>query len=82
MVTLIADILDRDPPNLSPRGVLHLEACIPVEVWLRSLTWDGRRARATAVLAARKGVENRKQGENPVYAAASEIRADGLAWAY
>jgi gamma-glutamyltranspeptidase/glutathione hydrolase len=74
--------MGEDPPNLTPRGVLRLEAGVPVETRkaLISIGWpmgesDGGFGRYECV-------ENMKRGEDRVYAAASEMRADGTALAY
>jgi gamma-glutamyltranspeptidase/glutathione hydrolase len=74
--------MGEDPPNLTPRGILRLEAGVPVETRkeLVALGWpigesDGGFGRYECV-------ENLKQGEDRVYAAASEMRADGVALAY
>jgi gamma-glutamyltranspeptidase/glutathione hydrolase len=74
--------MGEDSPNLTPRGVLHLEAGVPAETrkTLIGLGWpmgesDGGFGRYECI-------ENRKQGEDRVYAAASEMRADGVALAY
>jgi gamma-glutamyltranspeptidase/glutathione hydrolase len=77
-----AQTMGEDPSGLSPRGLLHLEAGIPVETRkaLIDLGWpmgpsDGGFGRYECI-------ENRKQGTVRVYAAASEMRADGVALAY
>ncbi len=74
--------MGEDPPNLGPRGVLRLEAGVPVETRkaLIDLGWpmgasDGGFGRYECI-------ENRKQGNNRVYAAGSEMRADAVALAY
>ena len=74
--------MGEDQPNLPPRGILRLEAGIPADTRsaLIALGWpmgasDGGFGRYECV-------ENRKQGRDHVYAAASEMRADGVALAY
>jgi gamma-glutamyltranspeptidase / glutathione hydrolase len=74
--------MGEDLPNLSPRGVLRLEAGIPTETRkaLIDLGWpmgasDGGFGRYECI-------ENRKQGNDRVYAAGSEMRADAVALAY
>ena len=74
--------MGEDPPNLTPRGILRLEAGIPADTRkaLVELGWpmgesDGGFGRYECV-------ENRKEGDDRVYAAASEMRADGVALAY
>ncbi|MFY9855746.1 MAG: gamma-glutamyltransferase family protein [Terracidiphilus sp.] len=74
--------MGEDPPNLTLRGILRLEAGVPAETRkaLVDLGWpmgasDGGFGRYECI-------ENRKQGEDRVYAAASEMRADAVALAY
>jgi gamma-glutamyltranspeptidase/glutathione hydrolase len=74
--------MGEDVPNLSPTGLFRLEAGIPSETRkaLIALGWtmgdsDGGFGRYECI-------ENRKQGTDRVYAAASEMRADGVALAY
>ncbi len=74
--------MGEDPPGLGPRGILRLEAGVPVATRqaLMALGWpmgesDGGFGRYECI-------ENRKQGVDRVYAAASEMRADGVALAY
>ena len=74
--------MGEDAPGLGPKGVLRLEAGVPVETRkaLIELGWpmgasDGGFGRYECI-------ENRKQGSDRVYAAASEMRADGVALAY
>jgi len=74
--------MGEDQPNLTPRGILRLEAGVPVDTRkaLVDLGWpmgasDGGFGRYECI-------ENRKQGEDRVYAAASEMRADAVALAY
>jgi gamma-glutamyltranspeptidase/glutathione hydrolase len=74
--------MGEDSPNLPSRGSLHLEAGVPAATRsaLIDLGWpmgasDGGFGRYECI-------ENRMQGEDRVYAAASEMRADGGALAY
>jgi gamma-glutamyltranspeptidase/glutathione hydrolase len=74
--------MGEDQPNLTPRGILRLEAGVPADTRkaLIDLGWpmgasDGGFGRYECI-------ENRKQGEDRVYAAASEMRADAVALAY
>ena len=74
--------MGEDIAGLGPKGVLRLEAGIPVETRkaLIALGWpmgasDGGFGRYQCI-------ENRRQGADRVYAAASEMRADGTALAY
>jgi gamma-glutamyltranspeptidase/glutathione hydrolase len=74
--------MGEDLAGLGPKGVLRLEAGVPIETRkaLIALGWpmgasDGGFGRYECI-------ENRKQGSDRVYAAASEMRADGVALAY
>jgi gamma-glutamyltranspeptidase/glutathione hydrolase len=74
--------MGEDQPGLGPKGVLRLEAGIPeaTRKTLIDLGWpmgasDGGFGRYECI-------ENLKQGADRVYAAASEMRADGVALAY
>jgi gamma-glutamyltranspeptidase/glutathione hydrolase len=74
--------MGEDQPNLPPLGILRLEAGVPAQTRnaLIALGWpmgasDGGFGRYECV-------ETRKQGPDHVYAAASEMRADGVALAY
>lgn len=74
--------MGEDRPNLAPRGLLHLEAGIPVATRkvLVAMGWpmgdsDGGFGRY-------EGIERRIQGADRVYAAGSEMRADAVALAY
>ena len=74
--------MGEDAPNLTSRGLLRLEAGVPVDTRqaLIALGWpmgasDGGFGRYECV-------ENRKQDSDRVYAAASEMRADAVALAY
>jgi gamma-glutamyltranspeptidase/glutathione hydrolase len=74
--------MGEDQPGLGPRGILRLEAGVPADTRkaLIDIGWpigasDGGFGRYECV-------ENRKQEEIRVYAAASEMRADGTALAY
>ncbi len=74
--------MGEDPPGLGPLGVLHLEAGIPPETRkaLIELGWpmgpsDGGFGRYECI-------ELRMEGEDRVYAAGSEMRADAVALAY
>ena len=74
--------MGEDQPGLGPKGLLRLESGIPeaTRKALVDLGWpigasDGGFGRYECI-------ENRKQGADRVYAAASEMRADGVALAY
>jgi gamma-glutamyltranspeptidase / glutathione hydrolase len=74
--------MGEDVAGLGPLGLLHLETGVPEATRraLASLGWpigpsDGAFGRYQAI-------ENRRDGAQRVYAAASEMRADGVALAY
>jgi gamma-glutamyltranspeptidase/glutathione hydrolase len=74
--------MGEDPPGLGPRGVLRLEAGVPEATRraLAALGWpmgdsDGGFGRYECI-------ERRMAGGDRVYAAATEMRADGAALAY
>jgi gamma-glutamyltranspeptidase/glutathione hydrolase len=74
--------MGEDQPGLSARGILRLESGVPAETRkaLAAMGWpmgesDGGFGRYECV-------ENRREGEDRVYASASEMRADGVALAY
>jgi gamma-glutamyltranspeptidase/glutathione hydrolase len=74
--------MGEDPAGLGPKGLLHLEAGIPeaTRKALAALGWpigpsDGGYGRYECI-------EHRMNGNDRVYAAATEMRADGVALAY
>jgi gamma-glutamyltranspeptidase/glutathione hydrolase len=74
--------MGEDMPGLGSKGILRLEAGVPMETRkaLIALGWpiggpDGGFGRYQCI-------EPRKNGDDRVYAAASEMRADGVALAY
>jgi gamma-glutamyltranspeptidase/glutathione hydrolase len=74
--------MGEDAPGMGPKGLLRLEAGIPVATRqaLIDLGWpmgpsDGGFGRYACI-------EPRMNGSDRVYAAASEMRADGVSLAY
>ncbi|MGC9292190.1 MAG: gamma-glutamyltransferase family protein [Acidobacteriaceae bacterium] len=74
--------MGEDAPGLGPKGILRLESGVPKETRqaLIALGWpmggsDGGFGRYQCI-------EPRKNGDDRVYAAASDMRADGVALAY
>ena len=74
--------MGEDPPHLTSLGILRLESGVPVATRkaLAATGWpigesDGGYGRYECI-------ENRNQGGDRVYAAATEMRADGVALAY
>jgi gamma-glutamyltranspeptidase/glutathione hydrolase len=74
--------MGEDPPNLTPRGVLRLEAGVPVETRNALIAMGWPMGESDGGFGRYECIENRKQGADRVYAAASEMRADGVALAY
>jgi gamma-glutamyltranspeptidase/glutathione hydrolase len=74
--------MGEDPPNLGPRGILRLEAGVPVETRKALIAMGWPMGESDGGFGRYECVENRKQGSDRVYAAASEMRADGVALAY
>jgi len=74
--------MGEDPPNLTARGVLRLEAGVPAETRKALIDLGWPMGESDGGFGRYECVENRKQGEDRVYAAASEMRADGVALAY
>jgi gamma-glutamyltranspeptidase / glutathione hydrolase len=75
--------MGEDRPGLGPRGVLWLESGVPVETRkaLIDLGWQVGAGNG-GFFGRYECIENRKQGADRVYAAATEMRADGVALAY
>ncbi|HEX9198871.1 MAG TPA: gamma-glutamyltransferase, partial [Acidobacteriaceae bacterium] len=74
--------MGEDLPGLSPKGVLRLEAGIPVATRKALVDLGWPMAASDGGFGRYECIENRKQGTDRVYAAASEMRADGVALAY
>ena len=74
--------MGEDPPNLGPRGILRLEAGIPVETRKALIAMGWPMGASDGGFGRYECVELRKQGADRVYAAATEMRADGVALAY
>ena len=74
--------MGEDAPNLGPRGILRLEAGVPVETRKALIALGWPMGESDGGFGRYECVENRKQGSDRVYAAASEMRADGVALAY
>jgi len=74
--------MGEDPPNLGPRGILRLEAGIPTETRKALIAMGWPMGASDGGFGRYECVELRKQGSDRVYAAATEMRADGVALAY
>jgi gamma-glutamyltranspeptidase/glutathione hydrolase len=74
--------MGEDPPNLGPRGILRLEAGIPIETRKALIAMGWPMGASDGGFGRYECVELRKQGADRVYAAATEMRADGVALAY
>ena len=74
--------MGEDAPGLSPRGLLRLEAGVPVATRKALIDLGWAMGASDGGFGRYECIENRKQGASRVYAAASEMRADGVALAY
>jgi len=74
--------MGEDPVGLGPRGILRLEAGIPVDTRKALIAMGWPMGESDGGFGRYECVENMKRGEDRVYAAASEMRADGVALAY
>jgi len=74
--------MGEDPPNLTPRGLLRIEAGVPVETRNALIAMGWPMGNSDGGFGRYECIENRKQGADRVYAAASEMRADAVALAY
>jgi gamma-glutamyltranspeptidase/glutathione hydrolase len=74
--------MGEDAPNLGPHGQLNLESGVPSETRkaLEAIGW--KIGEATGSYGRYEGIEHRMQGDDRVYAAGSEMRADAVALAY
>src|ERR1700761_5422056 len=74
--------MGEDVPDLGSKGVLRLEAGVPVETRKALIALGWPMGESEGGFGRYECIENRKQGTDRVYAAASEMRADGVALAY
>ena len=74
--------MGEDAPGLGPKGVLRLEAGVPAETRAALIALGWPMGESDGGFGRYECIENRKQGSDRVYAAASEMRADGVALAY
>jgi gamma-glutamyltranspeptidase/glutathione hydrolase len=74
--------MGEDPPNLTPRGIVRLESGVPMETRKTLIALGWTMATSDGGFGRYECIENRKQGADRVYAAASEMRADAVALAY
>lgn len=74
--------MGEDPAGLGPKGILRLESGVPeaTRKALAALGWP--MGASNGAFGRYECIENRQQGSNRVYAAASEMRADAVALAY
>ena len=74
--------MGEDSPDLGPTGLLRLESGVP-EATRRGLAELGWRiGESDGGFGRYHCVENRRSGDERVYAAAADLRADGVALAY
>jgi gamma-glutamyltranspeptidase/glutathione hydrolase len=74
--------MGEDPAGLGPRGVLRLEAGVPEETRKALIAMGWPMGKSDGGFGRYECVELRKPNGERVYAAASEMRADGVALAY
>jgi gamma-glutamyltranspeptidase/glutathione hydrolase len=74
--------MGEDPPNLGPRGVLRLEAGVPMSTRQALVAMGWPMGASDGGFGRYECIERREQGSDHVYAAASEMRADAVALAY
>jgi gamma-glutamyltranspeptidase/glutathione hydrolase len=74
--------MGEDAPGLGPKGVLRLEAGVPAATRKALIELGWPMGESDGGFGRYECVENRSQGGERVYAAASEMRADGVALAY
>ncbi|CAH0355637.1 gamma-glutamyltransferase family protein [Sphingobium sp. CECT 9361] len=75
--------MGEDAPGVGPRGQLRLESAVPTEAksFLSNIGWDLVEPR-TGFFGRYHGIETRGAQSERVYAAGSDMRADGCALAY
>jgi gamma-glutamyltranspeptidase/glutathione hydrolase len=74
--------MGEDLAGLPSKGLLRLEAGVPVETRKALIELGWSMGASDGGFGRYECIENRKQGTDRVYAAASEMRADGVALAY
>jgi gamma-glutamyltranspeptidase/glutathione hydrolase len=74
--------MGEDPVGLGPRGILRLEAGVPEEARKALVAMGWPMGKSDGGFGRYECVELRKPNGERVYAAASEMRADGVALAY
>lgn len=74
--------MGEDPPNLTPRGIVRLEAGVPAATRKALIAMGWPTGPGDGGFGRYECIERREQGPDRVYAAASEMRADAVALAY
>jgi gamma-glutamyltranspeptidase/glutathione hydrolase len=74
--------MGEDAPGFGPKGVLRLEAGIPVETRRKLISLGWPMGESDGGFGRYECIEHRMDGSTRVYGAASEMRADGCALAY
>ena len=74
--------MGEDEPGLAPAGVLRLESGVPQETRRRLTEWGWPIGASDGGFGRYQCIEHRSAGAGRTYAAASEMRADGIALAY
>ena len=74
--------MGEDGPGFGPKGILRLEAGVPVATRKALIDLGWPMGESDGGFGRYECVEHREQGGERIYAAASEMRADGVALAY
>jgi gamma-glutamyltranspeptidase/glutathione hydrolase len=74
--------MGEDAPGMGPEGLLHLESGVPVETRKALIALGWPMGRSDGGFGRYECIEPHQSGSDRVYAAASEMRADGVALAY
>jgi gamma-glutamyltranspeptidase/glutathione hydrolase len=74
--------MGEDIAGLGPKGILRLEAGVPVETRKALIELGWPMGESDGGFGRYECIENLRKGDDRVYAAASEMRADGVALAY
>jgi gamma-glutamyltranspeptidase/glutathione hydrolase len=74
--------MGEDSPGFGPKGVLRLEAGVPLETRRKLISLGWPMGESDGGFGRYECIEHRMDGSTRVYAAASEMRADGCALAY
>lgn len=74
--------MGEDLPGLGPSGILRLESGVPTRTRAELIALGWKMGASDGGFGRYECIENRATASGRVYAAASEMRADGVALAY